>query len=80
MCWEGGGLLCVYVSNNSHVKTHMVFRFNLHELTHWTFIFHPWGHIILNYYFDILHSGSVVNQTNEMTPSITLSGETRTES
>lgn len=63
MCVLGGGcvIVCVYVSNNSHVKTHMVFRLNLHELTHWTFIFHPWGHIIINYYLDLLHSGFVIN-------------------
>lgn len=64
--WAGGVYVCVgrglcYCVCNSHVKTHMVFRLNLHELTHWTFIFHPWGHIIINYYFDLLHSGSVIN-------------------
>ena len=39
----GLGLGCIYVhvSNNRNVKSHMLFRLNLHELNVWTFIFLP---------------------------------------
>ncbi len=60
VCWVGVGVF-VCVSNNSNVKNHMVFRFNLHELTHWTFIFLPWGQINERNYFSVLHSASVIN-------------------
>lgn len=60
VCWVGVGVF-VCVSNNNNVKNHMVFRFNLHELTHWTFIFLPWEQINERNYFSVLLSGSVIN-------------------